>query len=267
VEILSWTGPNGTQQLGDSATFAAANLGTNAAQTAFLGLPTDEWRAGLVPLFVVVRDGIPELRRRPPVGQEIWSEPMCFALPSLLEPALNAPASTNIGRGEIPTSGLTLNGSWRCTATRAGGSDAWFVWQLAGEGDLVSGRFDPGSDYRVAHFRGGTCRSNQVQFTVEYANESYQLKGELGSDGRMRGLWERGDREERGEWEARRMETMPVRMPPSSPVELIEWKRERDGARHYSAGPPPPGPGWTKSGRPIGRVWPPAAATTRSSRP
>src|SRR5688572_17015549 len=50
-------------------------------QVAFLAICTNSWPAGLVPVFAVEKTNRVELRRRPALGQESFSEPLFFAHP------------------------------------------------------------------------------------------------------------------------------------------------------------------------------------------
>ncbi|HXG49423.1 MAG TPA: hypothetical protein VNO52_17500, partial [Methylomirabilota bacterium] len=106
-------------------------------EAGFLAVVTNEWPAGLVPLFSVEAPGGVELRRRPLKGQENFTEPVFFVLPPADEPMA--------GR---------LAGRWDCRATRADGSKSYVIWELTAEGVEVAGRFDQRTEYRVAFVAG-----------------------------------------------------------------------------------------------------------------
>lgn len=234
IQIVEWLETNGTQHLGDRAFLGTTKV--SAITNAFLAWPAESWAPGLIPIYATERAGRFELHRLPKRGEENQSEPLFFALPPADEP----PATL-------------LTGQWHCSATRGESTDSWFIWQLTAVGGTVVGRFDPSSDYRVASIRPGTLRSNRFELVVEYINDTYHLKGEW-KDDRLRGTWEKHDREERGQWRAER-DTKAVPMPASVDlVELYEWRRTPEGPAHYSTSTHPPSPGWTRSPEPLGRV-------------
>ena len=239
-----WRLPGGRLTM-ETPAAASGTKATNAV--AFMAFPPTNWWAGLVPLFEVERDGDFQLRRRPARGLENATDPFCFILPTEEE----------LESGKIV-------GRWECTGTRPGGSVSWFVWELASEGEQLSGRFDQGSDFRVAYISGGTFRSNRFSLLVEYGMNQYELTGEW-REGKMRGRWElQGDDDEgeRGSWEAKRAETIRPRLPSDNKrvAPLYEYRRGplRGGERWYEVGQGqgPPGPGWERTQRPLGRVWP-----------
>src|SRR6185503_1545015 len=100
----------------------------SSLQPQFDALPTDEWGHGLVSVYGVRRNSQFRLSRQPPRGEENLVDPLFFALPRAN------------GRD-----GAEVAGTWRCTATRSGSSDAWFVWHLTTDNEIVAGRFDPSS--------------------------------------------------------------------------------------------------------------------------
>lgn len=232
--VYRWTSPDGGERFATREQLPLDKRKLTNTAPAFLAVPPGQFWPGLVPLFDVELAGRFEVRRRPLQGQESFTEPIFFALP--LEDESVAPK---------------IAGRWEVTATRRSSNDSWFQWELTAEGDKLYGRFDQNADYRVASVTGGTFRSNQVELTIEYTQNKYALTGEW-RDGKMRGTWRETEDAEKGEWEA-------SRVPPISPlpagelVPLHEWQRE--GARRYSIDWP--GPGWTKSSRPLCRVWKP----------
>jgi hypothetical protein len=201
----------------------------------FLAVCMNEWPAGLIPIFAVQKENHFELRRRPPRGEENSSEPFFFALPPADEP-----------------DAARISGHWRCNATRGAGADSSLAWQLASEGEKLSGRFDPNSEYRVAFLAGGTFRSNRIELRVEYFMDAYVLTGDW-LDGRLKGHWRHTEDSEHGTWEAQR-DAVPL---PGNTniVALCEWRRAADGARRYALDGEPISSGWERSTRPLCRVW------------
>ena len=129
-------------------------------EVAFLAVCTNDWPAGLVPVFAIERNHRVELRRRPLRGQENACEPLFFALPPEHEPEASK-----------------LAGHWDCVAIRGDGSKDFPAWELALEADTVSGRFDQNTQYRYAYIMGGTFRSNRLELRVEHGNDAYRLTG------------------------------------------------------------------------------------------
>ena len=198
---------------------------------AFHAVVTNTWPTGLVPIFAVEMTNYVELRRRPRRGKENATEPLFFALPPQDEPDASKVA-----------------GRWELEAVRFSGSKEYPVWELAIDGDQVSGRFDQNSDYRFAYLMGGTFRSNALELRVEYINDTYIIQG-LWHDGRMKGRWRRADDSEEGPWEASRV---GAKLPGNTNViNLYEWRR--DSLRWY--GDDKERPGWTRGVRPLCRVW------------
>lgn len=232
--VYRWTISDGSERFATREQLHLDKRNLTNTAPAFLAVPPGQCWPGLVPLFGVELAERFELRRRPLRGQESFTDPIFFAIP--LEDETVAPK---------------MAGRWEVTATRSSGNDAWFQWELTAEGDKIYGRFDQNADFRVAHLGGGTFRSNQVELAVDYMQNKYVLTGEW-RDGRMLGAWRETEEVDNGRWEA-------SRVPKSSPqpvgelVPLHEWQRE--GARRYSI--ETPGDGWTKSPRPLCRVWKP----------
>ena len=202
---------------------------------AFLAVCTNEWPAGLVPVFAVEKPGRIELRRVPPRGLENDSEPLFLALPPENEP-----------------DAAKVAGRWICRATRGDGSEPYLGWDLAIDGERVAGRFDQSSEYRFAYIAGGTFRSNQLELRVEYTMSVYTLLGEW-REGRLKGLWQHSDGSEHGTWEASRE---PAQIPSSAgAVALYEWRRASDDARRYALEGETLENGWKRAPQPLCRVW------------
>ena len=201
----------------------------------FYAVVTNTWPAGLVPIFAVEMTNHVELRRRARRGKENATEPLFFALPPEDEPQA-----------------AKLAGRWELEAFRYSGTKEYPVWELAVEGDQVSGRFDQNTDYRFAYLMGGTFRSNLLELRVEYINDAYIIQGTW-HDGKMKGRWRREDDSEQGPWEG----THPAAKLPSSTnlVSLYEWRHTSDDLRRYAIETEKLGPEWTRASRPLCRVW------------
>lgn len=227
--------PNGLERF-----TSASNLEFEKVQpgeAVFLAICTNEWPAGLVPIFAIEKTNRIELRRRPELGMESLSDPIFFALPPEDEPEA-----------------AKLAGRWECRAIRGNGSRDHLAWELAVEGENLAGRFNPNGEYRVATISGGAFRSNRFELRVEYFRDHYVLTG-IWRDGRMRGEWRHTDDSERGTWEATRG---LIRMPTGTGltiVPLYEWRRSSDGACDYRIEGDAAGLGWRRSVRPLCRVW------------
>ncbi len=195
---------------------------------------------GLVPLFVVERQGIRTLRRLPPKGQEQQFDPIAFLLP--LESELVAGAAS---------------GRWRVVSKKDDGSVHRLTWELAAAGKVVSGRFDPDTDYRFAHITDGTLIEGRLEFRVEYIEDRYQVRGESGADG-WSGTWQRPDGSEKGQWSATRVLPEKPAQLPSRAVALWEWRKSGSPEVWYGVeGQVPEGTGWTRNEPAMGRVWVP----------
>ena len=151
-----------------------------AQNPAFYAVCTNQWPFGLIPIFAVEKTNRLELRRRWARGQENFSEPLFFALPP----------------GDEPDA-LRISGRWDCRATRDGASKAYLTWELAIEGEKVSGRFDQNTEYRFAFIPGGNFRSSLFDLRVEYNNEAYILTGRWAAR-KLKGEWHRTNDSEGG---------------------------------------------------------------------
>jgi hypothetical protein len=226
---------NDNQRLITRAEFDFKKLQAELEAIAFRAVVTNEWPAGLVPLFAVEgRQGF-ELRRLPLRGQENFSDPLFFALPPEQEPAA-----------------LKIAGRWDCVAGREGELKDYFGWELSIENENVSGRFDQGSEYRYPYITAGSFRSNRLELRVEYIQDAYLLEGEW-KEGKLSGKWRRSDDSEGGTWEAARE---PVRLPDAKQsVPLYEWRRAADGKRRYALDGEKLEPDWERAATPLCRVW------------
>lgn len=201
-------------------------------------LPPGGWWEGAVPLFAIEQKGRVELRRLPLRGQEEQVDPLCFVLP--LEEELEA---------------AQVAGRWNVVSRKPDGAVHRLSWEWATSTTRLSARFDPDTDFRFAHITDGLVVSNQVSFTVEYIQDRYLVRGNLGPDG-WKGDWRRPDDSEAGVWTATRVVPEAKVSWPATRLILREWRRPADGRIEYATGDsPPPGPGWDPVSRPLGRVW------------
>jgi hypothetical protein len=212
---------------------------TNSGPTiAFYALTTNNWPSGLAPLFGVEVGQKWELRRCPARGQENFTEPLFFALPPESEP--------NVSK---------ISGRWDCRAVSEDGSKTYPNWELCLDRESVAGRFDQNTDYRFAFITGGAFRSDRLDLHVDYIRESYVLTGRW-NRGKLKGTWAKADNSDKGTWEAERSESINLRQlerPPGKTLApLFEW-RSTDGRRRW--GIDGQSAGWTRSNRPLCRVW------------
>lgn len=207
----------------------------SGGETAFVAVVAISWPTGLVPIFAVENESGYELRRLPARGTEGSADPLFFALPREDEPE-----ATNIA------------GAWSGAATNAQGSKYFPEWELAVADDRVAGRFSPNGEFRVAYITGGSFRSNRLDLYAEYIQDRYTLSGEL-QGGELSGKWRQHDGSDGGTWSAARAEqgSMPSA---NNTVELYEWSQGK--LKRYAISQPP-GSGWTRSAKPLCRVWKP----------
>ncbi len=206
-------------------------------RVAFRAVISSRWPPGLMPIFQVEKTNRYELRRRPPRGQENFTEPLFFILPPVEEP-----------------DAANIAGRWDVIAADSGGSKKYFGWDLAPDGVELSGRFDQDTDYRFGFIAGGTWRANAIEFRVEYIEDRYHVSGRF-HEGRMKGTWRRTDDFDQGLWEATRGVEARVIPPAGETIPLHEWRRGADNARHYDTDPDWKRAGWEREPRPLGRVW------------
>jgi hypothetical protein len=210
----------------------------SGSNLAFYAVCTNVWPPGLVPIFAVENGRRLELRRRPARGQENFSEPLFFALPNPNEPEASK-----------------IAGRWDCRATRDERAKSYLSWELAIEGEMISGRFDQDTDYRFAFITGGTFRSNRLELRVEHMQNRYLLTGKWEKE-KLRGDWQRDDQSERGTWEAERPREGKLAADKHQMTwGLYEWRRVSDNARRYALDGQFKDPGWERSSQPLCHVW------------
>jgi hypothetical protein len=207
---------------------AACHIGVTNAQ--FNAVTSELWPPGLVPIFVIERKGVTQLRRFPLKGQENISEPLFFGAP--LE-------------DEKPF----LGGRWEITATRAS-ERPFLYWELVMDGPKITGRFDRYTDYRFGTISSGEFISNRFEMRVEYIMDAFVLTATF-KDGALKGDWKRTDDAEHGKWEAKQI---TVALPPfTNLVALHEWRKGDE--RAYLIEGKSAGEDWVKESRPLCRVW------------
>lgn len=203
-------------------------------------VPPGGGAVGLVPLFMVERQGIDTLRRLPPKGQEQQFDPIGFVLPLETEQAAGA-----------------VSGRWRVVSKKEDGAVHRLTWEMAAAGKVVSGRFDPDTDYRFAHITDGSLVEGRLGFRVEYIEDRYQVTGVAGGDG-WSGTWQRPDGSEKGQWTATRVPAEKEVELPSRAVGLWEWRQPGTPKVWYGVeGQAPGGTGWARTEPALGRVWMP----------
>lgn len=184
-----------------------AELAKTNSTPLFKALSAFHWPPGYIPLFAVEREQRFELRRRPPKGQENFTEPLFFALPSMAH------------------SNAIYSGRWIVEATREDGSKPFLAWDLAIEGDLVAGRLDQDTDYRHAFITGGEIKGKQLHLNLEYINDKFLITGTI-STNQFAGSWSKTDGSESGSITAKRPATASVQ-PPGKKVALHIWRKEK----------------------------------------
>jgi hypothetical protein len=196
----------------------------------FNAVASELWPPGLVPIFVVEKKGVVQLRRFPLKGQENISEPLFFGAPP---------------EDEKPF----LGGRWEITATR-GSERPFLYWELVMDGPKITGRFDRYTDYRFGTISSGEFVSNRFEMRVEYIMDAFVLTATF-KDGVLKGDWKRTDDAEHGTWEAKQI-AMPL--PPfKNLVTLYEWRKGDD--RAYLTDGKSAGADWLREMRPLCRVW------------
>lgn len=213
--------------------FTGIKPGTNGVS--FLAVVSKEWPAGLVPVYVVEKNGGMELRRTPAKGTEGFSEPVFFALPTADEPESAA-----------------ISGRWEVRATRGDGSKPFVSFEISAVRGEVIGRFDQNTDYRFAYITGGSFKTNRLTLAVEYIRDHFEMTAEL-RDGRLRGRWRNLDDSEGGTWEATRahLSSSPAGL---KVVDLIEWRNARE-ERRWSVEDQSEDGVWKRSDSALCRVW------------
>ena len=84
--VYRLTVTDGKQRFATRSEVELEKLKSQLEDVAFLALCSNEWAAGLAPIFIVEKTNRLELRRRPPRGRENFAEPLFFALPPEDEP-------------------------------------------------------------------------------------------------------------------------------------------------------------------------------------
>lgn len=197
------------------------------------------WFKGLVAIYAVERENRTELRRLPGRGQENLADPYFLVVPNADEPP------------EV----WQISGLWEVSALRSDKSPATFAWEIASDGSgKIAGRFEQLTDYRFAHLMPGKFLNGQIELGVEYINQRFNVKGTW-SPGQLKGTWAELDSTDGGTWHAKHAMQETPRWEDQTLTPLWEWIRDPDGARHYGPEPGPHGTGWTRSARPLGRVW------------
>lgn len=207
------------------------------APALFQAIVSRDWLPGLVPMFVVEKEGRRELRRLPARGQENFAEPLFFALPP---------------EDEAETAAVA--GRWELTATRADGSKPRLAVELATDREQVAARLDQNTDYRFAYITKGSIHTNRLELRVEYIKDVYLLSVDRRND-RWLGRWRLEDDTEGGSLELWRGLTQVAPPPGLAMVALHECSRAGDDARLYVLADEPVPAGWKREARPLCRVW------------
>lgn len=206
----------------------------------FLAVQSSTWPEGLVPVFEVEKAGQIMLRRHPLRGQENVGDPLFFGLPLESEPEVSR-----------------ISGSWECTATNAFRSKSHFGWELAMDGERLSGRFQQGTDFRFAFIIGATFQSNRLDMTVEYIADRYRVWGTW-NEGRLLGRWKHSENNDEGTWEASRPQPRPILPDKRRTALLHEWRKNsgQEFLRQYRTdGGESLAPGWSRHEPALCRVW------------
>lgn len=209
--------------------FAGQNLAA-----AFRAIITNIWQPGLVPVFLVERNGQFELRRLPPRGQENITEPFFFALAA-----------------EGDASATAIAGRWKCEAKRGDGVVAYADFEVAVQGTNVAARFDQNTEYRFAFITKGSFVLNRLELRIEYIADHYIMTGML-ENGRLTGTWRHTEDKESGAWHAER--DLPTFATSAVATDLYEWKSANGSVQYRLAGEAVPGA--IRADRPVCRVWP-----------
>lgn len=237
--ILQLASATRTNAIPTNSPALSAPTGVVTVTPSFRAVRPTGWFKGLVAIYTVERENRTELRRLPGRGQENLSDPYFMLLPNADEPP------------EV----VQISGLWEISALQSDKSPATFSWEIASDGSgQIAGRFEQLTDYRFAHLVPGKFRNGQVELGVEYINQRFKVKGTW-SPGHLKGTWEELDSTDGGTWQAKHTMQEGPRWEDHALAPLWEWTRDKDGARHYGLEPGPQGPGWTRSQRPLGRVW------------
>jgi hypothetical protein len=193
--------------------------------------------SGLVPIFAVETHGRVELRRIPGKGQESFSDPVFFAWPPRRE--------SEAGK---------VSGRWEALAIREDRSRHRFALELAVDGQRVSARFDPDTDYRFAHLTEGRLERGRLDLQVAYLNDHYRLSVERRKD-RWVGSWKLEDDSATGPLELWREAPSTKTPPRRGVIALHECRKAGSPERIYRLADDPLPPGWQRVSPPLCEVW------------
>ena len=199
--------------------------------------------SGLVPIFAAETHGRIELRRIPGKGQESFSDPVFFAWP----PRRDSEAGK-------------ISGRWEALAIREDRSRHRFALELAVDGQRVSARFDPDTDYRFAHLTEGRLRHGRLDLQVAYLNDHYRLLVERRKD-RWVGSWKLEDDSASGPLELWREAPSTKTPPRRGVIALHECRKAGSPERIYRLADDPLPPGWQRVSPPLCEVWKPGNAS------
>jgi hypothetical protein len=229
--------PAGTRWV-SVAELSATQKGDELVKSGMWVIRGSDWPSGMVPVYRIRRKGKVELRRRPLRGHESSSEPFFFGMPIESEPEL-----------------LGIAGQWECIARHEDGSVDEFMWQIAGEADVLFGRFDPFTDYRFAELEEGSIQSSAIRLKVRYINNHYDLDGSLLKSGELEGTWTQIDDAGKGAWNAVRSPAPKVVSKRMKLVNLFEWIHSVSGDRAFSTAEIAPEASWQRTVAPLVRIW------------
>lgn len=204
--------------------------------------------SGLVPIFAVETHGRIELRRIPGKGQESFSDPVFFAWPPRRE--------SEAGK---------VSGRWEALAIREDRSRHRFALELAVDGQRVSARFDPDTDYRFAHLTDGRLQHGRLELQVAYLNDHYRLWVERRKD-RWVGSWKLEDDSATGPLELWREAPSTKTPPRHGVIALHECRKAGSPGRIYRLADDPLPPGWQRVSPPLCEVWRPAKGSRTGPR-
>ena len=204
--------------------------------------------SGLVPIFAVETHGRVELRRIPGKGQESFSDPVFFAWPPRRESEAG-----------------NVSGRWEALAIREDRSRHRFALELAVDGQRVSARFDPDTDYRFAHLTEGRLRHGRLDLQVAYLNDHYRLWVERRKD-RWVGSWKLEDDSATGPLELWREAPSTKTPPRRGVIALHECRKAGSPERIYRLADDPLPPGWQRVSPPLCEVWRPGNASRTGPR-
>ncbi len=222
--------------------------GVSNTVVAFRAVTGKAARSGLVPIFAVETHGRVELRRIPGKGQESFSDPVFFAWPPRRESEAG-----------------NVSGRWEALAIREDRSRHRFALELAVDGQRVSARFDPDTDYRFAHLTEGRLECGRLDLQVAYLNDHYRLWVERRKD-RWVGSWKLEDDSATGPLELWREAPSTKTPPRHGVIALHECRKAGSPERIYRLADDPLPPGWQRVSPPLCEVWRPAKGSRTGPR-